>query len=87
MRGLLGSAPLGPNQALMLKTKQIHTIGMNHAIDVVYLDRRLKVLRIDEVAPGKVGPLLLRARWVLELTKGQASVLGIALGSRLNESA
>ncbi len=83
MRGLLGQAGLEPGRGMLIRTKQVHTIGMRFAIDVIYLSRRGSVLRVETLPPGKIGPFVARARWVLELNVGEAARLGIAAGQAL----
>jgi uncharacterized protein len=83
MRGLIGSEEVGRGQGLLLKVKQVHTIGMAYSIDTVYLSRKGRVLRVRTMQPGRVGPFILAARWVLELDSGEAARLGIKEGGTL----
>jgi uncharacterized protein len=82
-KGLLGSSQVGAGRGLLIRGKQVHTLGMRYAIDTVYLDGGGRIIRIDTLAPGRVGPLVLPARWVLELDAGEADRLGIAAGGTL----
>ncbi len=83
MQGLLGQAGLPPATGLLLKTKEVHTIGMRFAIDTVYLARDGRVLRVDTMPPGRIGPVMLKTRWILELAAGEAQRLGITPGTSL----
>jgi uncharacterized membrane protein (UPF0127 family) len=83
MQGLLGQAGLPPATGLLLRAKEVHTLGMRFTIDVVYLAKTGAVLRVDTMRPGRVGPVVLKARWVLELAAGEAARLGIAPGTTL----
>jgi uncharacterized membrane protein (UPF0127 family) len=83
VQGLLGQGRLPPATGLLLKTKEVHTVGMRFAIDTVYLARDGRVLRVATMPPGRIGPLVLKARWVLELAAGEAQRLGIVPGSSL----
>ena len=85
MRGLLGSSEMSPGKGVLLKAKQVHTIGMKFTIEAVHLNRRFKALRVTRMPPGKVGVLVLRAKWVLELGDGEPSRLGIMKGSFIEE--
>jgi uncharacterized membrane protein (UPF0127 family) len=38
---------------------------------------------VETLPPGKIGPFVPRARWVLETNAGEAARLGIAPGQRL----
>ncbi|MDN4060561.1 DUF192 domain-containing protein [Massilia sp. YIM B02769] len=81
MRGLLGRAALGPRQGMLLPhCGMIHTFGMGYPIDVVYLDRRNRVLKVSPaLAPRRMDGHW-RARTVLELAAGSAAASGIAPG-------
>lgn len=79
-KGLIGSREPPMGRALALRTKQIHTFGLGFPIDAVYLRRDGTVIRVMTIRPGRVGPLLLRARWVLEMAPGEAERLGIRAG-------
>jgi uncharacterized protein len=84
MKGLLGRRSLEPGEGLLLKPAgSVHTAFMRFAIDVVFLDRELRVLR---VAPS-VGPWRLvaqrGAKAVLELPAGAAERAGLEPGMLL----
>lgn len=85
-RGLLVSAPLLPDQALLiLPCCSIHTFGMRYAIDVLFLDRRARVVALHErMSPWRIAGAL-GARAALELPAGCASTLGIEPGDVLPE--
>jgi uncharacterized protein len=52
MRGLLGFDHLEKDEGLLLRPgNSIHMCGMKFAIDVIFVDRRLKVVRIAENLP------------------------------------
>jgi uncharacterized membrane protein (UPF0127 family) len=81
-RGLLGSD--GIDGALLLTpASSVHTVRMRFAIDVAYLDRRLRVLAVRTMPPGRVGRPRLRARHVLEAAAGALAEWGVARGVRL----
>ena len=84
MRGLLGRTALGPAQGMLLPhCGMIHTFGMGYPIDVVYLDRRNRVLKVSPaLAPRRMDGHW-RARTVLELAAGSAAACGIAPGLTL----
>jgi uncharacterized membrane protein (UPF0127 family) len=54
--GLAGLRALPPRTALQLpRTRSIHTLGMRFALDLVWLDRDERVVRIDRgVRPWRV---------------------------------
>jgi hypothetical protein len=73
LRGLAGLQDLGDDVGLHLpRTRSIHTFGMHFAIDLVWLDRRGVVVRVDrDVAPRRLRGCR-RARSVLEARAGAA---------------
>lgn len=80
--GLLGQD--GIEGALLLTpASSVHTVRMRFAIDVAYLDRRLRVLAVRTMPPGRVGRPRLLARHVLEAEAGAFAAWGVAKGVRL----
>ena len=71
-RGLARRDTLAPEQALqILRCRSVHTFGMRFALDLVWLDARDAVIRVDhDVAPRRVRSCL-RARSVLETAAGR----------------
>lgn len=84
MRGLLGRAPLAPEEALLLRPcRLVHTFGMAYAIDIVFLNRAGVVCRVARtVPPGRFSGCL-RAWQTLELAAGGAHAFGIQVGDAL----
>lgn len=82
-RGLLGRH--GLDGALWLEPcKQVHTFRMAFTLDVAYVDRRGRVLTVRRMPPGKLGPLRLRARTVVEAQAGAFERWGLATGSTVS---
>ncbi len=84
LRGLLGRRSLGDGEGLLIRRESsVHTFFMRFAIDVVFLDSELRVLRVD----ANVGAWRLRAcrgaRSVLELGAGEAAARGVSVGDRI----
>jgi hypothetical protein len=84
LRGLMGRRGLEPGEGLLLRPAgSVHTCFMRFAIDIVFLDRELRVLAVSPA----VRPWRLRlqrgARAVLELPAGEAGRVGISPGDRL----
>ena len=78
------SAADGIEGALLLTpASSIHTVRMRFAIDVAYLDRRLRVLAVRTMPPGRIGRPRLRARHVLEAEAGAMAGWGVVRGVRL----
>ncbi|ADI07311.1 hypothetical protein SBI_04190 [Streptomyces bingchenggensis BCW-1] len=81
-RGLLGRD--GVTGALLLTpASSVHTFGMRFAIDVAYLDRRLTVLAVRTMRPGRLGLPRPRARHVLEAEAGAMERWGLRAGARV----
>jgi uncharacterized membrane protein (UPF0127 family) len=84
MRGLLGRSGLAPDEGLLLRpTGSVHTAFMRFPIDVVLLDRELRVLRVVPALPPWRAAAARRARAALELPAGAAARARIAPGERL----
>ena len=84
MRGLLGRRELAAGEGLLLRpAPSIHTCFMRFPIDVVFLDRDLRVLDvIQELRPWRVAARR-KSRAVLELASGELSRLGLQPGDEL----
>jgi len=86
--GLLIGAPLRAGEGLLIAPcAAIHTFGMRYAIDVVFVDRRGRVLKVcPEVRAGRMR-IARGARGVLELRAGAAARHGLSAGAQLAELA
>lgn len=87
-RGLLGRPPLSPDQGMwIVPCESVHTVGMRYPIDIVYLDRKRKVVKIVEaLAPYRVS-VCLRARSVIELASGTVRLSRTQVGHQLQFAA
>ena len=86
--GLLVGTPLEPGEGLLIAPcSSIHTLGMRYPIDVVFLDREARILRV--CAHVRAGRLRFGrgARGVLELRSGIALRHRLVAGMRLAELA
>ena len=79
-RGLARMTPLPADYGLrILKCNSIHTFGMRFALDLVWLARDGRVLRVDhDVAPRRL-KLCVRARSVVETAAGEGDGFASAL--------
>ena len=84
LRGLLGRAELPAGEGLLLRpSPSIHTWFMRFPIDVLFLDRDLRVLGVRrELGPWRMA-WQRGARAVLELAAGEALRRDIRLGDQL----
>lgn len=72
MLGLLNTAALDPDTGLLIfPTQAVHTFGMKYPIDIIFLDKKKKVVGIrPAVRPYRLTPIYWRAECVLELPVG-----------------
>ncbi len=84
LRGLIGRPRLSPGEGMLITPcNSVHTVGMGYALDVVFLDRDGRVLKlVSHLRPlrfaGRRG-----ARHALELPAGAAAAAGIHVGQCL----
>jgi hypothetical protein len=83
--GLLGKRGLEPGSGILIcPSSSVHTFGMTFPIDVVALDRDLRVLNLwRRLRPFRVTTISLRTHSVLELAPGQIDQCGIEKGDQL----
>ncbi len=70
-KGLLGRKSLAPGEGLwIVPCESVHTFGMQFAIDLIYLDRNLRIKKVrSNVVPWRIS-LCLSAHSILELPPG-----------------
>jgi uncharacterized protein len=85
-RGLLGTDSLVDGCGLLIvPCRQVHTFGMRYAIDVIFVDEAWTVRRVvNDMKPGRLGALVLRARAAVELPAGKAAETGTRVGDMLD---
>ncbi|MGJ7877162.1 DUF192 domain-containing protein [Streptomyces rochei] len=81
-RGLLGRDALD-GAMLLSPAGSVHTFRMRMPIDVAYLDRRLVVIAVRTMRPGRLGMPRLRSRHVLEAEAGAMAGWGVRAGARV----
>ncbi|MEU1048938.1 DUF192 domain-containing protein [Streptomyces sp. NPDC005897] len=82
IKGLLGRDSV-EGAMLLSPANSVHTFRMRMAIDVAYLDRRLAVIAVRTMRPGRLGLPRLRARHVLEAQAGAMGEWGVRVGARV----
>jgi uncharacterized membrane protein (UPF0127 family) len=84
-KGLLGRDHLTPGEGLwIVPCEGVHTFGMRFPIDVVFLSKRRKVLKIVHAMPRRRIALSLLAHSVLELPAGVVRESGTTRGDELD---
>jgi uncharacterized membrane protein (UPF0127 family) len=83
-RGLLGRKRLPRGHGLLIKpTWSVHTWCMRFPIDVVFLDRQLRILKVKaDMRPWRTASRF-GAHSALELAAGECDRLDLAVGDRL----
>jgi uncharacterized protein len=82
--GLLSRDSLEKGEGLWIAPcEAVHTIGMRFPIDVLFLDRKRKVLKIRKDMKQWRMAACLRAHSVLELPAGIAEATGTSVGDQL----
>jgi len=84
MVGLLDRSALQPGEALILMPcAGLHTFGMRFPIDILLVDRALRVLRIlQTVRPGRIATLRV-CPGAIELAAGTVRATGTVPGDQL----
>lgn len=82
--GLLKHSNLGPGEGLWIAPCEgVHTFGMKFPIDVIFLSRKKKVLKVRPAMVRRRVAFSLRAHSVLELPAGTLASTGTAAGDEL----
>ena len=83
--GLLGKKHLDAGCGVLIRPSSgVHTLGMLFAIDVIALDRNLRVLKVwRRLAPFRFTSISLKTDSILELAAGQIEQCRIELGDQL----
>jgi uncharacterized protein len=88
MRGLIGRSPLPQGEGLLIRpAPAIHTWFMRFAIDAVFLNRELTVVKtVENLRPWRAAACP-GAAAVLELPAGACAECGVSEGVRLERTA
>ncbi|MBZ6131023.1 DUF192 domain-containing protein [Streptomyces olivaceus] len=81
-KGLLGRDAVD-GAMLLTPANSVHTFRMRIPIDVAYLDRRLTVIAVRTMRPGRLGRPRVRSRHVLEAEAGAMERWGVRVGARV----
>jgi uncharacterized protein len=85
MIGLLGKRGLNAGEGLWIRPSSgVHTIGMKFAIDVIGLDKNLRVVKLwPRLVPFRVTSVSLKVQSVIELGAGRIAECQVQLGDLL----
>ncbi len=85
IQGLLFKPMLSPEQGLaLIPCNSIHSLGMRYSMDVIYLDKKNKVLKCThDFRPNSLGPLVWKAKTVIEMPAGKLRGLDVQVGDQL----
>lgn len=83
--GLMGRRGLDPGAGILIQPSSgVHTMFMRFPIDVVGIDKRLRVVKLwPRLRPWWLTSVNLRVQSVLELPPGEIDHCGIQLGDRI----
>lgn len=85
MKGLLGKKRLSKGDGLLLSPcTSVHTFFMKFPIDVIFLDRNNKVIRLyKNLKPNRLTQIHFRAKKAIEFSAGMANKWKLAEGHTL----
>jgi uncharacterized membrane protein (UPF0127 family) len=84
LTGLIGRDPRPGEGLLITPCRAVHTFGMRHPIDVVFLDASGRIVDLEpDLPPRRISRIRWMARSVLELGAGTLRSHGCAIGDRL----
>ena len=83
-KGLLGRERLEANEAMVISPcVSVHTVSMRFPIDVAFVDKEGRAVRlVHDLQPWRMAASF-RARAVIELAAGRLEQCGVRLGDRL----
>lgn len=85
LRGLIARSRLAPTEALWLRPcNGVHTWWMHYAIDVIFLDRDLRIVKlVENMRPFRLTAPHREARSVLEMAARSISHAQLKIGDQL----
>jgi uncharacterized membrane protein (UPF0127 family) len=81
-KGLIGRKSLAEGYGLVIRPcGSIHMFFMSVPLDVLHVDKDGRIIRIlHEIKPWRVGPIVFKSKWVVELPAGTARRSGTEEG-------
>ena len=85
-RGLIGRREIPNGFGLVIRPcNSIHMFFMSMDLDAVHVDTGGRVVRIlDGIKPWRVGPIVWKSAWVIELPTGTARATGTQVGDLID---
>ena len=85
LRGLLFTKELKKGHGLwLIPCNGIHMFGMGYAIDVLYLDKHNRVVKmIKQLLPNRLGPIVMQAKSIIEIPAGHLDQIDLSLNDEL----
>ena len=85
LAGLMFRKKLPKATALLLTScNSVHMCFMRFAIDVIYLDKEFKIIKVEQNLKPWIGLSICSKAWAtLEMTAGEAERCGLAVGKKL----
>ncbi|MEW5894861.1 MAG: DUF192 domain-containing protein [Candidatus Omnitrophota bacterium] len=85
LKGLLGRESIGADEALIItQCRSIHMFFMKFAIDVIFVDRKHKVIGlVENIRPFQMSPYFWRTSYVIELPPEKIRKTGTRTGDVL----
>ena len=85
LKGLLGVRDLPPGEALVITHCQsIHMFFMKFSIDVIFCDRRNKVIGLcEKLQPFCLSPVFFKASYAIELPSGAIAASKTQIGDQI----
>lgn len=84
MQGLLGRPQLSSEEAMLIRPcRLIHTVGMQYALDIVFLDASNRIRKLTRsLKPRRMAGCVMASQ-TLELRAGMLDRLNLALGDQI----
>ena len=85
LKGLMFRNEMPQNTGLLLiPCNSVHMCFMSFAIDVIYIDKEYKILKVVKDLKPWIGLSMCRKAWAtLEMNSGEAERCGLAVGRKL----
>lgn len=73
----------GKNGLLLTNTNSIHTFFVRFPLDLIFLDSGMTILRLVNLKPFRVSPIVWKAKHVLEMPTGSITKYSLKAGDKI----